>query len=93
MGGGYTDWVRTARSESVLNFNGLQGTFPQSGNYGRLALDPYDDPWLTNAVGFERVLELTNSGNRELRRILGGWRAPGARSSGFRRLWESVGDE
>jgi hypothetical protein len=49
---------------SVVNWSGLQGNFPQAGaTYGHLALDPYDDPWLTNSLA-SNVVELTNSGTR-----------------------------
>jgi hypothetical protein len=49
---------------STLNWTGLEGTYPQSGvNYGHLALDPYDDPWLTNSVS-SNVMVLTSSGTR-----------------------------
>jgi hypothetical protein len=49
---------------SVLNWNGLQGTYPQTGVVlQHLALDPYDDPWLTNSAD-SNVVELTSSGTR-----------------------------
>ena len=49
---------------SAVNWNGMIGSFPQTGaNYGHLALDPYDDPWLTNSL-LSNVVVLTNSGNR-----------------------------
>jgi hypothetical protein len=49
---------------SELNWNGLQGSFPQQNmSLQHLALDPYDDPWLTNTLA-SNVLQLTNSGNR-----------------------------
>jgi hypothetical protein len=49
---------------STLNWAGLVGSYPQSGvNYGHLALDPYDDPWLTNSLA-SNVMVLTNSGTR-----------------------------
>ena len=74
---------------SVVNFNGLQGTFPQTGNYGHLALDPYDDPWLTNSVG-SNVIELTNSGNRATLNpfTVGGLQGPGPLAfDGYGSLW------
>ena len=64
---------------SVLNWNGIQGSYPQAGaNYGHLALDPYDDPWLTNTLA-SNVLELTNSGTRASNNAFtaGGIQGPG----------------
>src|SRR5207244_12053105 len=47
---------------SVVNWNGLQGTYPQTGVVlQHLALDSYDDPWLTNSSA-SNVVELTSSG-------------------------------
>jgi streptogramin lyase len=49
---------------STLNWTGLLGSYPQTGaNYGHLALDPYDDPWLTNSLA-SNVTVLTSSGTR-----------------------------
>jgi hypothetical protein len=49
---------------SVLNFNGIAASYPQSGStYAHVALDPFDDPWLTNTLS-SNVVELTNSGTR-----------------------------
>jgi hypothetical protein len=51
---------------STMNWTGLVGSFPQAGvNYGYLALDPFDDPWLTNSVS-SNVMVLTNSGTRAI---------------------------
>ncbi len=48
---------------SILNASGISATFPQSGvTLGHLALDPFDDPWLTNNSG-SNVLELTSAGS------------------------------
>ena len=47
---------------SILNNSGIAATFTQPGiTLGHLALDPYDDPWMTNTSG-SSVLELTSSG-------------------------------
>ena len=52
-----------ASTVSILNTNGITATFPQSGvTLAHLALDPYDDPWLTNNAS-SNVLELTSSGS------------------------------
>ena len=50
---------------SVLNSTaGITSTFPQSGGvFARFALDPYDDPWLTNSVT-SSVTELNSAGVR-----------------------------
>ena len=51
-------------SVSILNSSGISATFPQTGaNFGRIALDPYDDPWLTNPIA-SNVVELNGSGGR-----------------------------
>ena len=51
-------------SVSILNIGGISATFPQTGaNFGRIALDPYDDPWLTNPFA-SNVVELNSSGSR-----------------------------
>jgi len=48
---------------SILNTGGISGTFPQAGvTLAHLALDPFDDPWLTNNAS-SNVLELTSSGS------------------------------
>jgi streptogramin lyase len=48
---------------SIVNSNGISASFPQTGvTLAHLALDPYDDPWLTNNTS-SNVLELTGSGN------------------------------
>jgi hypothetical protein len=63
-------WVLATPSNSqtsvvtILSSSGILGSFPQNGtSLGRLALDPYDDPWLSNAFN-SSVLELTSSGTR-----------------------------
>jgi hypothetical protein len=74
---------------SMVNFNGLQGTFPQSANYGHLALDPYDDPWLTDSLD-SNVMELTNSGSRATLNPFtgGGLQGPGPLAfDGYGSLW------
>jgi hypothetical protein len=75
---------------SVLNCNGLQGSFPQAGaTYGHLALDPYDDPWLTNSLA-SNVVELTNSGNRATLNPFtgGGLQGPGPLAfDGYGNVW------
>ena len=51
-------------SVSILNVGGISATFPQTGaSLGRIALDPYDDPWLTNPLA-SNVVELNSSGSR-----------------------------
>lgn len=51
-------------SVSILNISGISATFAQSGtSFGRMALDSYDDPWLTNAYA-SNVVELNSSGSR-----------------------------
>jgi streptogramin lyase len=51
-------------SVSILNIGGISATFPQAGtSFGRMALDPYDDPWLTNPFA-SNVVELNSSGSR-----------------------------
>ncbi len=51
-------------SVSILSIGGISATFPQAGtNFGRMALDPYDDPWLTNPFA-SNVVELNSSGSR-----------------------------
>lgn len=65
---------------SILNTTGIVATYAQPGiRYGRLALDPYDDPWLTNGVG-SNVVELTSSGTRATLNAFsgGGINGPGA---------------
>lgn len=59
-------WVLSGASNSsnlsILNTNGITATFPQYGvALAHLALDPFDDPWLTNNAS-SNVLELTSSG-------------------------------
>jgi len=49
---------------SILNISGISASFPQTGtNFGRIALDPYDDPWLTNPFA-SNLVELNSSGGR-----------------------------
>ena len=51
-------------SVSILNLGGISATFPQAGtSFGRIALDSYDDPWLTNPFT-SNVVELNSSGSR-----------------------------
>ena len=51
-------------SVSILNIGGISATFPQAGtSFGRIALDPYDDPWLTNPFA-SNLVELNSSGGR-----------------------------
>ena len=62
-------WVLSNHSNSssvsVLNStSGIISTFPQTGGaFARLALDPYDDPWLTNSIT-SSVTELNSAGVR-----------------------------
>ena len=75
---------------SVVNWSGLQGNFPQAGaTYGHLALDPYDDPWLTNSLA-SNVVELTNSGTRATLNPFtgGGLQGPGPLAfDGYGNVW------
>lgn len=49
---------------SLLNVGGLLATYPQNGvSYTRIALDPYDEPWLTSTLS-SNVAELSSSGTR-----------------------------
>ena len=49
---------------SVLYTSGSVSSFPQTGvTYNRLAIDPYDGPWLTSTV-YSNVMKLTSSGGR-----------------------------
>lgn len=49
---------------SVLNTAGLSASYPQTGvTYNRLALDPYDGPWMTSTV-YSNVMRLTSTGSR-----------------------------
>ncbi len=53
-----------ATTISILNTSGLSGIYPQAGvSLTRIALDPYDDPWLSSNVG-SSVVELSGSGTR-----------------------------
>jgi len=57
-GGGSTSNV------TILNTAGISATFPQSlVRLSRLALDPFDDVWLTDNAA-SNVIELTSSGGR-----------------------------
>jgi len=80
----------TNSTVSVVNWNGLQGSFPQPGVVlGRVALDPYDDVWLTNTVS-SNVLELTNSGTRATLNpyTAGGLQGPGPLAfDGYGNVW------
>ena len=62
-------WVLASGASStvsVLNSTGILGSYPQTGNtFQRMALDAYDDPWLTNST-YSNVLELTNAGTHAL---------------------------
>lgn len=54
----------SSSSVSILNTGGIAATFPQSGShFARLALDSYDDPWLTNTIN-SSVTELNSGGTR-----------------------------
>jgi hypothetical protein len=65
-------------SVSILNIGGISASFPQTGsNFGRIALDPYDDPWLTNPFA-SNVVELNSSGRATLNPFSGaGIQGPG----------------
>lgn len=61
-------WVlanTTSSSVSVLNIAaGIEATFPQPGSrFVKMALDPYDDAWLTSTVT-SSVTELNSGGSR-----------------------------
>ena len=75
---------------SVLFPRWLQGSFVQaSATYGHIALDPYDDPWLTNSLA-SNVVELTNSGNRATLNpfTAGGLQGPGPLAfDGYGNVW------
>ena len=65
---------------SVLNWSGITASYLQTGNnYAHIALDVYDDPWLTDTV-HSTVMELTNSGTRATLNPFsgGGLQGPGA---------------
>ena len=65
---------------SVLNSGGLVGSYLEPGsNYGRIALDVNDDPWLTNST-YSNVAELTSSGGLASSNPFtgGGLQGPGA---------------
>jgi hypothetical protein len=72
-------WVLSTGSGSVnsstvslLNVGGLLASFPQSGvNYNRIALDAYDEPWLTSTLS-SNVAELNSSGIRVGQPFTGG---------------------
>lgn len=74
---------------SVLGYGGIAASYAQSANYGHLALDPYDDPWLTNTL-LSNVMELTSSGTRATINPFsgGGIAGPGALAfDGYGNLW------
>jgi hypothetical protein len=74
---------------SVLNTSGLQASFPQAGvNYNRIALDPYDGPWLTSTIN-SNVTKLTSSGNQAGNPFTGGgMTGPGPLAfDGFGSVW------
>jgi hypothetical protein len=49
---------------SVLYTSGSVSSFPQTGvTYSRLAIDPYDGPWLTSST-YSNVVRLNSSGSR-----------------------------
>ena len=51
-------------SVSIFSGSGISATFPQTGaSFGHIAIDPYDDPWLTNPFA-SNVVELNSSGGR-----------------------------
>jgi hypothetical protein len=63
-------WVLSTGSDpssstvSLLNAGGLLATFPQQGgSYTRIALDSYDEPWVTSTLG-SSVSMLSSSGTR-----------------------------
>ncbi len=62
-------WVLSTSGNSsavsvLSSTSGITSTFPQSGGaFARLALDPYDDPWLTNSLT-SNVTELNSAGVR-----------------------------
>ena len=53
-----------ASTVSILNTGGLLASFPQAGvSYNRMALDAYDEPWLSSTLN-SSVVQLNSSGTR-----------------------------
>jgi hypothetical protein len=49
---------------SIVNVGGISATFPQTGSkFARMALDAYDDLWLSNSIN-SNVVELNSAGVR-----------------------------
>ncbi|WP_035347440.1 NHL repeat-containing protein [Edaphobacter aggregans] len=74
---------------SILNTGGLLATFPQQGvTYNRMALDPYDEPWVTSTL-YSNVSELSSSGTRVGNPFTGGGvQGPGPMAfDGYGNLW------
>ena len=75
---------------TILSASGIVANFPQSGmNLGRVAIDPYDDPWLSNSNS-SNILELTGSGTRATLNPFsgGGIQGPGPLAfDGYGNVW------
>jgi hypothetical protein len=75
---------------SVLYTSGSVASFPQTGvTYNRLAIDPYDGPWLTSTV-YSTVMKLTSSGGRGTSNPFtgGGMQGPGPIAfDGYGSVW------
>jgi hypothetical protein len=74
---------------SILNTGGLLGTFLQNGvSYTRIALDAYDEPWLTSTTS-SVVAQLSGSGTRVGNPYIdGGVQGPGPLAfDGYGSLW------
>lgn len=55
---------RVGPTVTIFNSYGIVGSYPQPGmNFGHLALDVYDNPWLTDTLSSE-ITELNSSGTR-----------------------------
>jgi streptogramin lyase len=75
---------------SIVNPSGIVASYPQPGStFGYIALDPYDDPWLTNTFS-SSVTELTSSGTRATTNPFsgGGIQGPGPLAfDGYGNVW------
>ena len=74
---------------SILNTGGLVATFPQIAvNYSRMALDPYDEPWLSSTLN-SSVVQLSSSGVRVGNPYTGGGiQGPGPLAfDGYGNIW------
>jgi len=74
---------------SILGLGGLMASYPQLGvNYTRIALDPYDEPWLTSTFN-SSISELSSSGTQVGQPFTGGGiQGPGALAfDGYGNAW------